>query len=63
MEEYCPLCTCVTEFDLEEAVNNCGTITCKNCGEQILACSICTHRFSGSHCNIDNCFEYKSDKE
>ena len=60
MEEYCPYCSCVTNFGFEKAISNKGQIICECCRKQIKACSICEHRLSGKHCDKDNCFEYNS---
>lgn len=38
-EEICGNCDCVNGFNYEE--NGSRTITCKNCGEEILLCSLC----------------------
>lgn len=62
LEEYCPCCSGVTNFNLKDAVCNCGTVKCEHCGSEILTCSVCSHRMSGKHCDESNCFEYKKEE-
>lgn len=60
MDEYCPHCNCVTNFDFEKAIANNGKIICEHCGKEIKACSICSKRLGG--CDKE-CFVYSSDFE
>lgn len=59
LDEWCPFCNCETSFNLEKAVANNGKIICEHCGEEIMACSICSSR----DCNSKECFKYSSDIE
>lgn len=54
-EEICPYCDYVNTFKVSEAkVNTSGkkTIVCRDCGKEILACTLCEH--CGTDCGMCN---------